>query len=496
MKRKGASNKQHAGASVRNKLGRDAAAVTVAPQGHRSHRGAFAASAAAFALVALLLTCLQRRQPHPSTCNWSDQSEGAALLLRGAAAEGLELRALERLLEKVVLLPAADGAGREVMHLQGASEDVLAPLWKFAATADACMPAWNIAKRLNQTGRPSLRRLDGLSHVVGDAASEWRHEGATLYAVAVVLSSSQKDFEGGELEVYDGNASKKISDLRRGDVIVWRGWDRYRVQPVTRGRLTMVLAQWWLGPSGSPDEPHPEDTEDLTSQALSIDATSGVLNEMLADFMTKRQDPRAHKIWRAVLQKHPLNTRAHFNLGTLMQNRGDLKEAAVSFAAAIKIAPDYADAHANLGMVLAQLGDIEGAEQSLLKAVAIAPTADGYHDLGIVVGSKGDIAGAENIFQAALSLDTEHAGANFNLGRLRASQGNHTGAAESFRAATRASPGDAEAHFGLGTAALALGHLEEAERSFRATLRADPSHGEASAQLDGVLKIRGGATET
>jgi len=64
---------------------------------------------------------------------------------------------------------------------------------------------------------------------------------------------------------------------------------------------------------------------------------------------------------RAVLQRDPRNSRAHFVLGTLLHYRGERQAALECFRQAIKNDPSYAAPHVSAGRLLAVDGNLEGA---------------------------------------------------------------------------------------------------------------------------------------
>ena len=82
--------------------------------------------------------------------------------------------------------------------------------------------------------------------------------------MVVALSTAGKDFEGGELEVrIPQGRVHSVADLARGDAVVFRGWDSHRVRALRAGRRRVIVAEWWLGPECSGEEPRPPDTEEV-----------------------------------------------------------------------------------------------------------------------------------------------------------------------------------------------------------------------------------------
>ena len=64
---------------------------------------------------------------------------------------------------------------------------------------------------------------------------------------------------------------------------------------------------------------------------------------------------------------------AYSNLGNVLKDLGQLKDAEISHRKAIKLNPDLAIAYSNLGNVLRDLGQLEKAELYMQKAIKLNP---------------------------------------------------------------------------------------------------------------------------
>jgi len=72
------------------------------------------------------------------------------------------------------------------------------------------------------------------------------------------------------------------------------------------------------------------------------------------------------------------------SLAQALLSKGQVREGAAQLAAAIQLAPEYADAHYLLALVLASQGDTVGVVEHYSKAVALNPALDtsiNLHDL-------------------------------------------------------------------------------------------------------------------
>lgn len=171
-------------------------------------------------------------------------------------------------------------------------------------------------------------------------------------------------------------------------------------------------------------------------------------------------DPRMvlQEAWaRHEVQKSSGSFESRYNLGEMLQARGELDEAIVQFQAAVAIRP--ADAVAN-------------------------------NALGGALLAKGDLAGAVERFHVALKAQPDYFDAHYNLANALAAQGNFDGAVEQFGEAVRLNPEDANAQANLGTALAQLGRLSEAKSHYEAALGLDPGNQLARENLQQLEQIR------
>ncbi len=98
---------------------------------------------------------------------------------------------------------------------------------------------------------------------------------------------------------------------------------------------------------------------------------------------------------------------------------------------------------------------------------------------------------ARAAYLLALDLDSDHAAAHLNLGRMLHEAGEHGKAEVHYREAVRCSPEDATSHFNLGVLLEDLGRREDAMHAYRQAIARDPEAADAHYNL-GLLIDRMG----
>jgi len=148
-------------------------------------------------------------------------------------------------------------------------------------------------------------------------------------------------------------------------------------------------------------------------------------------------------------------------------------------------------AHLNLGVVLAEQGQTKEALRHLYASVEEKPDHnDGHDTLGAVLGQMGRTQEAAEQFQQAIRIQPNDSEAHCNLGNVLLAQGRFADASSEFRTALRIFPDFVTAHFGLGAALLNLGQTDEAIAQLTETLRLDPN---MAAARDALKQAQGAA---
>ena len=66
---------------------------------------------------------------------------------------------------------------------------------------------------------------------------------------------------------------------------------------------------------------------------------------------------------------------AYSNLGNVLKEKGQLKEALANYRHAVKLKPDFIDGYINLAAALVAAGDLEGAVQAYATALNYNPVS-------------------------------------------------------------------------------------------------------------------------
>lgn len=153
-----------------------------------------------------------------------------------------------------------------------------------------------------------------------------------------------------------------------------------------------------------------------------------------------QQAQRLEQLQRAI-QREPHNPALHYDLGNLLLQQAQPKNAIDCYRTALKLAPDHPQILLQLGNAYAALGRHEEAAAQ---------------------------------FRAALRSDPGQPAAHYNLGNALRELGRPEQAAASYHAALKLDPNDADSHNNLGNVLRETGQLDQAITCYREALRLNP----------------------
>jgi len=182
-------------------------------------------------------------------------------------------------------------------------------------------------------------------------------------------------------------------------------------------------------------------------------------------------------LWNDTRQASPFSSLAHYDLGNVLLDKGQLDEARLEFQKALEIDPAYAKAHNNLGNVLLREGQTDKAITEYRRTLALNPyIAETHNNLGDVLLQKGRIDEAMTEFQQAIALKPDFAVAHYDFGIALLQKGNIDAAIDEYKQALRIDPGDAKTHYNLGNALLQKGQKADAMAQYQKTIEIEPGH--------------------
>lgn len=174
-----------------------------------------------------------------------------------------------------------------------------------------------------------------------------------------------------------------------------------------------------------------------------------------------------------VLMASPDEAAAHFYLGRIFQERGQLERAGEQYEAAA--GSDYRESYFFLGLVYFQqrrFDDSVAAYEKYLAAYGDDATA--WYNLGVTYDAAGRGDKAEESYEAALAANPRHGPSVFNLAVLYYRRGDYGRSAFFWRRYLELAGDSADGFYGLGLAHYKAGDYVNAARAFHAGVQAAP----------------------
>lgn len=104
----------------------------------------------------------------------------------------------------------------------------------------------------------------------------------------------------------------------------------------------------------------------------------------------------------------PNYSKAHYNLGSALQELGKLHESVKSFENSIALEYQNSEAHHNLAIVYRELNQLGDAEASCMKAIELNPNyAEAYGSLSLILYSNGDLKSSLKNIEKAYSINPQ-----------------------------------------------------------------------------------------
>jgi tetratricopeptide (TPR) repeat protein len=251
------------------------------------------------------------------------------------------------------------------------------------------------------------------------------------------------------------------------------------------------------------------------ARALAIDESQVPAMHLKADLLlAKGQWADARAIVQQILDKNPVQARAHYTMGRVLQGLGELDAAIESLQKACEFFPAYGAAHYAAASAYRQKGDRNQASRHLrayeLHKGLDAPLEDPLWDkvaelnLGpqshlrraILFEAKGDLGSAAAANQKALELDPQLVQAHVNLVSLYGRLGEVAKADEHFRAGLQLNPNRDDLYYNHGVLLFQQNKTRAAKIAFERALAINPYHGQAQTNVGFILQAEGRLRES
>ena len=193
---------------------------------------------------------------------------------------------------------------------------------------------------------------------------------------------------------------------------------------------------------------------------------------------------RAFAEAKAALVRDPESAEAHYRLGLLWGQGGEIQAAEEQFRDAIRLKPSYAEAHFNLALTsiahpVDKLNWPEAADECRAALKYRPDYPEALNLLGVALVSMNQTDGALPLFRRAIQVRADYPEAHLNLGMALEEHSQMEAAMAEYRRALASRPAYAEAHVRLAKCLLDEGKTVEARSELDASLRINPDLAEA-----------------
>ena len=258
-------------------------------------------------------------------------------------------------------------------------------------------------------------------------------------------------------------------------------------------------------------------------------ANPQALNKMVQGVAVARESggrARAIDLLNKALAQDPKLWEAHYNLGLLLAETGDLGGAEKHLADAALLAPNTEDVAVALGEVRRRRGDYKGAADALERFVKAFPKAvvarvvlvsalresgrideaikqarevlvrrssdpNALTELAAAHLDRGEVDTAELLIQEALKADPDSAVATRTAGLIALKRGDDAVAFKHFARASELDPKETAARLNVGTVLLEAGIYERAATEFRGVIAVEKDNTAAAIGLAASLRGTG-----
>ncbi|MGH9340538.1 MAG: tetratricopeptide repeat protein [Acidobacteriota bacterium] len=231
--------------------------------------------------------------------------------------------------------------------------------------------------------------------------------------------------------------------------------------------------------------------------------------KLVGSLLQLEQFEEAATICQAILREYPQAAVAHYGLGRVKAQQGNLEEAVSHYLKACELHPGFGASHYALGLAYRDLGNNAkarehlslyqqnklgwpSAEDPLWTAVQQLKSGPLHHlKLAIDLANENRLEQSIREHQKALELDPNLLQAHVNLSNLQGRLGNWKEAEKHYQAAAAINPNLPDLHYNYGIILGARERHAEAAEAFQKALEINPFYAEAHNNLGSMLALQG-----
>jgi Tfp pilus assembly protein PilF len=194
-------------------------------------------------------------------------------------------------------------------------------------------------------------------------------------------------------------------------------------------------------------------------------------------------------LYKVSLEATPRSTTLLFDLGAVLEQKGNLMQAAAYYEHTLDLNPHYERAITGLGNVDLRLGATGQAKSTYERALALNPDdATALVNYGAALQQLGDFIHAKQEEEKAISINPTDTNAYINLGVDLFQLGSVDAAVENLLHAIELEPSQTPAYFDLAALYKEMGHIDSAAAMYRKILEISPNDQEALADLREITR--------